>query len=73
MPWNCSTRGDPATAERDETQRGREGESGDDDEEEDPVLKNADEAEVKESCTRRKSQADLVTVHPRPSNDYLRL
>lgn len=25
-----------------------------------PVLKNADKAEVKESCTRPKSQADLV-------------
>lgn len=54
------------------SEKGR-GESEDDDKGGDPVLKNADEAEVKENCTRRKSQADLVTVHPRPSNSYLRL
>jgi len=34
----------------------------------DPVLKNADEAEVKESCTRPKSQADLIVVFVRLRN-----
>lgn len=34
-------------------------------EKKDPVLKNADEAEVKESCTRPKSQADLIVVSVR--------
>jgi len=34
----------------------------------DPVLKNADEAEVKESCTRPKSQADLIVVFVRFRN-----
>lgn len=34
----------------------------DENEKKDPVLKNANEAEVKESCTRPKSQADLIVV-----------
>lgn len=37
----------------------------DENEKKDPVLKNADEAEVKESCTRPKSQADLIFVFVR--------
>jgi len=34
----------------------------------DPVLKNADEAEVKENRTRPKSQADLIVVFVRLRN-----
>lgn len=74
-PWkNCSTRGDPGhRGERWDT-GGRE-RSGNDDvaSGEDPVLKNADEAEVKESCTRRKSQADLSSSSSSSSSSGQRL
>ncbi|KYN40258.1 hypothetical protein ALC56_05203, partial [Trachymyrmex septentrionalis] len=60
-PWNCSGR------ERSAERRDRAEEIRDNDEngKKDPVLKNANEAEVKESCTRPKSQADLIVVFVR--------
>lgn len=67
--WNCATRG--RSRVRRGTRTGRKNEGGRDNDElrtgrKIPVLKNADEAEVKESRTRPKSQADLsvaVFVH----------